>query len=146
MHCRYLPSLLATLLLAATAPSLQAASFYVAVGGSDITGTGSAAQPWASITHAVNEVTDGSEIIVKPGDYQSQVRLDRQFSSGIVVRSELPYQARLRHSGSRVVISFYGQNITLEGFDIAHAVDNTAALVIQIQDLLGAVSGTGGGQ
>ena len=140
------PLVLQVLIVAASAPAAaQVQSFYVAAGGSDLTGNGSAGQPWASISHAVTQAADGSEIIVGPGEYTGQVRLDRQCASGIRIRSEVPYQARLRNSGSRVVISFRGQNITLEGFDIAHATDNTAAVVIQIQDLLGAVPGSGDG-
>ena len=57
------------------------------------------------------------------------------FDRGVAVRSEVPYQARLRHSAT-VVTCFYGQGITLEGFDIAHSGPDASALVIQIQDLI----------
>jgi len=119
-------------------PADPSATYYVATTGSDLSGNGSLGLPWASITHALNSVPDGSTILVQPGSYYGQVRLDRQFIQGVTVRSATPYQARLRHSGSRVVVAFYGQHITMQGFDIAHNPDNTAALVIQIQDLLGA--------
>ncbi len=46
----------------------------------------------------------------------------------------------LRHD-STVVTCFYGQGITLEGFDIAHAGPGAGALVIQIQDLIGEPGG-----
>ena len=127
-----------------------AQTFWVDTGGSDSSGDGSAGDPWASITHAVGQVPDGSEIVVAPGTYNGRVRLDGQFVTGITVRSEVPYQARLRYAtttdpGGQVVICYYGQGITLEGFDIAHDPVNTGALVIQIQDLLGSVNGSGGG-
>ncbi|MCB0155108.1 MAG: hypothetical protein KDF65_09935 [Anaerolineae bacterium] len=122
----------------------QGGPFYVAVTGSDSTGDGSGGNPWATIDHALDNVPDGSTILVKPGDYSGRVRLDRQFSQGVTVRSELPYQARLRHD-SAVVTVYYGQGITLEGFDIAHSGPGAGGLVIQIQDLLGSVSGSDGG-
>lgn len=120
-------------------------NYYVATTGSDLTGDGSLGAPWESINHALDHVPDGSTILVQPGVYHGQVRLDHQFNQGVVVRSVVPYQAKLRHTGSRVVVAFYGQNITLEGFDIAHKPENTAALVIQVQDLLGSVPGIGAG-
>lgn len=126
-------------------PTVIGSNYYVATTGSDLTGDGSLGTPWESINHALNNVPDGSTILVQPGLYHGQVRLDRQFNQGVVVRSAVPYQVKLRHTGSRVVVAFYGQNITLEGFDIAHDPDNTAALVIQVQDLLGSVPGVGDG-
>lgn len=122
----------------------QGSPFYVAVTGSDSTGDGSGGNPWATIDHALDNVPDGSTILVKPGDYSGRVRLDRQFSQGVTVRSELPYQARLRHD-SAVVTVYYGQGITLEGFDIAHSGPGAGGLVIQIQDLLGSENGSDGG-
>jgi hypothetical protein len=107
----------------------------VSPAGSDVTGNGSLALPWSTITHAIDEVPDGSLVLVKPGTYSGRVSLHRQFAAGVIVRSETPYQARLRHD-STVVTSFYGQGITLEGFDIAHDGPGAGGLVIQIQDLL----------
>jgi hypothetical protein len=107
----------------------------VAVDGSDASGDGSASGPFATITHALESVPDGSTILVRPGAYSGRVRLDRVFSTGVIVRSEIPYQARLRNNGT-VVTCYYGQGITLEGFDIAHSGPGSGALVIQIQDLI----------
>jgi hypothetical protein len=118
-----------------------AANFYVATDGNDQTGDGTIGSPWASITHALDSVPDGSTILVKPGTYLGRVRLRGQFSLGVTVRSEIPYQARLRHD-STVVTCFYGQGITLEGFDISHDGSSAGALVIQIQDLLGDPGGS----
>lgn len=116
-------------------------TFWVATVGSNATGDGSAAQPWGTIEYALGEVPDGSEIVVKPGTYHGRIRLDREFATGVVIRAEVPYQARLRHSGT-VVTCYYGRGITLEGFDIAHAGPGSAPLVIQIQDLIGEPGGT----
>ena len=77
----------------------------------------------------------GSTILVRPGTYQGRVRLRGTFPNGVEVRSEIPYLARLRHNKT-VVTCFYGQGITLEGFDISHSGQGAGALVIQIQDLI----------
>ncbi len=121
-------------------PVIQTANYYVATDGNDNTGDGSSGDPWATITHALDSVPDGSTILVRAGTYNGLVRLRGVFPQGVVVRSETPYQARLRHD-STVVTCFYGQGITLEGFDIAHSGPGAGALVIQIQDLIGEPGG-----
>ena len=122
-------------------PQAADATFYVAVNGNDASGDGTAAHPWATITHALDNVPDGSTILVRPGEYNGRVRLRGSFTQGVTVRSEIPYQAQLRHSDT-VITCFYGQGITLEGFDIAHDGPGAGALVIQIQDLIGAPGGS----
>ncbi|NIO08986.1 MAG: DUF1565 domain-containing protein, partial [Deltaproteobacteria bacterium] len=114
--------------------------YHVATDGNDTTGDGSASEPWSTITHALENVPDGSTILVHPGTYKGRVRLRGTFSKGVTVRSQVPYQARLRHD-STVLTCFYGQGITLEGFDIAHSGPGAGALVIQIQDLRGESGG-----
>jgi hypothetical protein len=112
----------------------QGQTFYVAVTGSN-SADGSQARPWATVSHAVASVPDGSTILVQPGTYNGEVRLDRAFNAGIVVRSATPYAARLRSaSGTQAVRSYYGRRITLEGFDIAHGAPDSRALVVHIQD------------
>jgi hypothetical protein len=116
------------------------AVYYVATNGSDTTGNGSSETPWATITHALDMVEDASIILVRPGTYEGRIRLRGTFAESVTVRSEQPYQARLRHTGT-VVTCYYGQGITMEGFDIAHSGPGAGALVVQIQDLRGIESG-----
>ena len=111
----------------------NAQSRYVATNGSNSKGTGSQALPWATITYAIDQVTDGTTIEVAPGTYNGRVTLDQHFQTGVVVRSSVPYQARLRHNSGAALICFTCQGITVEGFDIAHSANNNGALVIQIQ-------------
>lgn len=106
-------------------------TFYVAPNGNDAN-DGSTGSPWATITKAVTAATDGATVLVRPGTYNGSVRLDRAFVTGIVIRSETPYAAKLRNNQT-VVRSFSGQHITLEGFDIAHTGPTQGPLVIQIQ-------------
>ena len=128
-------------LLAVCTAFAQPLTYYVATNGSDAAGSGSSGAPWATITHAVATVPDGSLVLVRPGTYNGAVQLSRVFAQGIVVRSETRYQARLRHTDT-VVRCFYGKGITLESFDIAHAGAGAGALVIQIQDLIGVPGGS----
>ncbi|MGB5881474.1 MAG: right-handed parallel beta-helix repeat-containing protein [Thermoanaerobaculia bacterium] len=132
---RFNLALLLVAVCALTAVAGSAATFWVATDGSDSSGDGSSGSPWATITHALDSVPDDSLVLVRPGPYSGRVNLRGTFDQGVTVRSEVPYQARLRHD-STLVICFYGQGITLEGFDIAHDGPGAGALVIQIQDLL----------
>ncbi|MEO7993505.1 MAG: hypothetical protein ABI743_03830 [bacterium] len=110
-------------------------TYYIATTGIDAPGYGTQGQPWATITYALNHVPDASLVLVSPGTYTGNVRLDGNFATGVTVRSAVPYQARLRHNAT-VVQCFYGQGITLEGFDIAHDGPGAGGLVVQIQDLI----------
>lgn len=123
-----------------------AATYYVATTGANSAGAdGSAGQPWATIGYALTRVPDGSLILVQPGTYNGQVSLGSgNFTQGVTVRAATPYQARLRHTGT-VIIGYYARGVTLEGLDIAHTGPGAGALVIQIQDLLGAIPGPGNG-
>jgi len=114
--------------------------YYVATDGDDTTGIGSVEAPWATITTALGWVPDGSTILVRPGTYFGRVQLEQTFAQGVTVRSEVPYQARLRYDAA-VVTAFHGQGITLEGFDVAHSGPGAGPLVVQIQDLIGAAGG-----
>src|SRR5690606_12297662 len=115
-------------------------AYYVATTGNDSTGDGSEGNPWATIPTALGNVPDGSLILVGPGEYNGRIRLDETFTTGVTIRSQLPYQARLRHTAT-VVTCYTGQGITLEGFDIAHTGSGAGALVVQIQDLIGPAGG-----
>ena len=132
------------LLIQCCAASVLAQSgteFFVAVDGSDSSGVGSSVNPWATIEHALGQVPDSSSVIVRSGTYLGRIRLNRVFTNGVTVRAEQSYQARLRHN-STVITCFTAKGITLEGFDIAHEGVGAGALIIQIQDLIGAPGGS----
>ena len=120
---------------------LAAQTFYVATNGIDDAGRdGSIGQPWATITFALDRVPDGSTVLVRPGLYLGRVRIRGNFATGVTVRSELPYQAQLR--ADEAILTVYNdnadiQNITIEGFDVAHSGPGAAPLLVQIQDGFG---------
>ena len=114
-------------------------TFYVATGGDDASGDGSLASPWASIArglaHLHDNNLDGATLLVRPGAYSARQSLVGTFTSGVTVRSEVPYQARL-HSNNRPVIVYPNSRgasgITLEGFDIAHTGPGAAPLAMHL--------------
>lgn len=113
--------------------ALANGEYYVATDGIDAPGRGTAALPWRTITYALDNVPDGSTILVKPGEYVGRVRLRGDFAQGVVVRSEAPYQARLRNTADKVITTYDGcRGVTLEGFDIAHGGSGAVALVVHI--------------
>lgn len=118
-------------------PVVMRSSFYVAVNGSDVTGTGSANNPWATIGYAVDNVPSGATIFVQPGTYTGQVDLQPTFlGQEVTIRSAVPYQAKLRNDDT-VITCYRCQGISIEGFDIAHTDNNPNKYVIQIQDAAG---------
>lgn len=135
----------ATALLLLTAAGAFAQTFYVATDGVDAASGGSQQAPWATLGYATNNVPDGATIAVLPGTYTGRSRLNGQFTRGVTVRSSTPYQALLRGNAGAALICFTCSGVTVEGFDIAHTPGNTGGLVVQIQDLLGLVSGSDNG-
>jgi len=124
-----------SILLLLAGPAAYTQTFYVSTTGNDVTGTGTNGNPWASITHALDQVSDGSLILVKPGTYSGRVRMRGSFATGVEVRSQVAYKAVMRHSSA--VFTFYEDNrgcngITLSGFDIAHNGPGAGGLVVHI--------------
>jgi uncharacterized protein (DUF433 family) len=109
-------------------------TYYVAADGDDA-GDGSPANPWATISHALDNVEDGSTIVVRPGVYTGRVRLRGTFDPRVTVRSELPYRAVLQND-DRVVTAYAGAGevygITLQGFEMRHAGPGAEPLVVHI--------------
>ncbi|MCP5095522.1 MAG: hypothetical protein GY943_08225 [Chloroflexi bacterium] len=113
-----------------------AGTFYVATTGNDSTGNGSNGNPWATITHALDNVTDGSTILVKAGTYNGRIRIRGAFATGVTVRSETPYKAILQHDDTVLTVykdaSRGAEGITIEEFEIRHDGSGAGALVVHI--------------
>lgn len=117
-----------------TAPA-GAATFHVDPGGDDVSGDGSLVNPWATITHALDNAADDSVIEVHPGTYTGRIRIRGTFPKGVLIRSQTPYRARLRNN-DRVITAYTDpagvSGITIEGFDIAHDGTGSDPLVVHI--------------
>jgi len=104
---------LAAVVLCVTAPAV-AGTFYVATNGSDA-GPGSAAQPWASLQHAVDAIRPGDTILVESGTYAG-CRIGHSGIPGAVCTLKAD-------SGAHVVVNSagpanrHGSNIEVELFD-----------------------------
>ncbi|MEM7245722.1 MAG: choice-of-anchor Q domain-containing protein [Acidobacteriota bacterium] len=136
------PSILGLLFVVLSALGASAQPYHVATAadGGDDGNDGSPGAPWATITHALDTVPDESLILVAPGTYTGRIRIRGSFPVGVTVRSEVPYEARLRHDAA-VLTVYDGQGITIEGFDVAHSGPGAGGLVIQVQDLIGEPGG-----
>lgn len=95
-------------------------TYYIATDGSN-SNDGSEDAPFATFLYAVRNVEDGALILVKPGTYGAQ-RIDGvEFTEGVTIRSEVPYQARIRTTSQALYITVPTRGVTIEGFDIAHS-------------------------
>jgi len=145
LHATLLLRLLCScLVLAGTVFSARAATYYVSPTGSDTTGDGSAAKPWATIGYgdAQSLLAPGDEVIVQAGTYTpSSAGVVLQNSAASAV-SPIVYRAqgRVLLDLSAVPPPSYGfdvkaAGITLEGFEIKGAshgirIDRTREAVI----------------
>ncbi len=97
--------------------------------GSD-TAPGTAAQPWATLDHAVETVPDsGCVVWFKDGVYTGNNRLNRRLNAMATFRAVNPYRAILQNSGPVVNISG-GKYITLEGFRFRHSGPGASPLLV----------------
>lgn len=118
IHRRVLTLSLCALLSTATA---HAGTYYVSPAGNNATGTGSAAAPWATLTHAAGAIPDnGSEIVLRDGSYPGTQVVSRAFMVPMTIRAETAYRARLVSSVTQHrVLYVAGANITLRGLELA---------------------------
>jgi len=121
-----------------TGPVLAQPTYHVAPDGSDMPSGGTAAQPWATIGYALQRVPSGALVLVAPGTYHGRIAVRGNFDPPVTVRSQVPYRAKLRHTGT--VVTVYDDNdgvrgVHIEGFDIAHSGPGASALVVQVQSM-----------
>lgn len=117
------------------APTQAAAlrSFYVATNGNDAN-AGTQASPWRTIDRALSTaLLPGDEIVVMPGTYAEQLRIDKGGNADtangyVLVRSAAPGAALIRPpSGAYSTVNVRANYVIVNGFDIVggggHAVD-----------------------
>jgi pectin methylesterase-like acyl-CoA thioesterase len=80
-----LTTALAVLFFAAFTAVASADTYYVATTGDDGIGDGSSGNPWMTIQHAVNTITEGDTIIVRDGTYNENVYVNKDH---LTIKSE----------------------------------------------------------
>jgi len=130
--------LLASLVL--VAPVAQAAApvvIYVGPQGSDSTGTGSAASPYATISHALTTAPSGSTVMVEPGSYTNELVV---VTTHVTLRalSSQPYNTIIDATGMPngiVVAGAAAAGTIIEGFTVENANNHG----IYVQDSSGVI-------
>ena len=73
----------------------KAETFYVAPNGVDQTNAGTQAQPWATISFAIDQVNDGATIEVAPGTYNGEFDLTNNLA--VPLRLDRPCPIKLAY-------------------------------------------------
>ena len=105
------PLYLLSLALWMFAISAQAATYHVAPQGSDAA-SGSQAAPWASISHAVDQVAAGDTVLVGPGTYPELVAVTRSGTAAAPIRIEA--DGNVTMEGFRLL----GDHLQVAGFRV----------------------------
>ncbi|MHC4712243.1 MAG: putative Ig domain-containing protein [Planctomycetota bacterium] len=124
---RFLKALTVIAAVALMAGAASAATYYVATDGNDETGDGSSGSPWATLQHAVETISAGDTILVKPGTYAGcRIELSGTAANpktlaaetaGTVLLNSLSSEAR--HSGV-LEVENYSASVSywvIEGFE-----------------------------
>lgn len=130
----------AALWLGVSLPLAAQTTWHVATDGLDAPGRGTLAQPYATITYALDRAASGDLVLVAAGRYDGRIRIRGRFDPPVTIRSAEPYRAQLRHNAT--VLTVYSDavgvdGVVIEGFDIAHDGPGAGGLVIQLQSLGG---------
>ena len=143
MKAHYLTLLTITVLVvgllavspAATYASAQGQDYYVNPGGSDTTGDGSQAHPWASIVYAAAQVAAGDTVWINPGTYAGGVvvEVDGTAVEPITFRASAPGVVIEGSGGDRDAFFIdRADYVIVDGFTIQHA--NRAGMRISQAD------------
>ncbi len=137
-------TVLALLMFVITSMSF-AQPYYVSTSGSDVTGTGTAGNPWATINYAIATVSAGNTIIVAAGTYSETVIIDKAL---ILQGAKAGLDARSR-SGAETIISSSNASgsiqigpvagtVTIDGFTVSgspvkalHVTGATTTVIVQ---------------
>src|SRR5947209_12176020 len=99
--------------------SASATDYYVSTSGSDSSGDGSAAHPWATIAYASTRIGPGAIVHVAPGTYTGSfnTRASGTSSAYVTYISDTKWGAKIV-AGSDSTWSNYGAYVAIQGFDV----------------------------
>jgi hypothetical protein len=107
-------------------------AYYVSTQGVNYKGDGSRLNPWKSIVYAVSTIPDGNTLIIREGIYTGKIKISKTFNKGLLLKSEIPYQAKLTSNQQVISLVKEAANITIEGFEITHSSVSAKPLVVHI--------------
>ncbi len=106
----------------------EGCAYHVAPNGSD-RAPGTAAEPWATITHAAAAVPDADcTVIVADGVYRETVDIERRFQTSLTVAAANRHGA-LIESDAAVIDIDGASNIIVDGFEMRHLPGGTGMVV-----------------
>ena len=129
-------SIFALLFALLSLPLAAQDTLHVAATGVDAPGRGTLAEPFATITYALDRAAAGDLVLVAAGRYDGRIRIRGSFDPPVTIRSAEPYRAQLRHNATVLTVfsdTVGVDGIVIEGFDIAHDGPGAGGLVIQLQ-------------
>ncbi|MGK7397236.1 MAG: right-handed parallel beta-helix repeat-containing protein, partial [Candidatus Cyclobacteriaceae bacterium M3_2C_046] len=102
-----------------------AAIYYLSPTGSD-GNTGSSSQPWKTFAYAVQQVSNGDEIVVNPGTYYETSIIQINGIHGLIIRAADPDNRPVidfttRSNNNRIIFFNACANITWDGINIINA-------------------------
>jgi len=113
-------------------PEPAACVRWVAPSGDD-SGTGSRADPWATLEHAVGEVPDDRcTVFAADGVYEGSNSVDREFATPTVVRAANDYGATLRSDGSAVDVGTDASNLVFTGFEFTQTGPDATGVLVYV--------------
>lgn len=121
-HSRLTSCLLAIVLSLATASAVSAATYHVAPGGDDATGTGAPGSPWRQIRRALEVVGPGDSVLVADGTYLGfTVSALGSTSAPIVIQAEgtaeiVPTNDRGGQYDPDNIAIWSSTNVVIDGF------------------------------
>lgn len=105
--------------------NMNSQTIHVATDGSDVTGSGTASAPYATIQHAINMAGNGSVVLVEPGVYSGNGNgnLTIHNKNISVISVEGPLFTTIDGTGFSHILDFSGQitNAWFSGFTIRNA-------------------------
>ena len=107
-------------------------AYFVALNGNNYKGDGSRLNPWKSVGYSVVTIPDGNTLIVGEGVYTGKIKISKAFRQGLLIKSEIPYQAELTSNQQVIALVKEAANITIEGFEITHNSASAKPLVVHI--------------
>jgi parallel beta-helix repeat protein len=129
-----LATALVVLFFAAFTAVASADTYYVATTGDDGIGDGSSGNPWRTIQHAVNTITEGDTIIVRDGTYTENVYVNKDH---LTIKSEKGAASTIVQAENQDshVFAVTADYVNISGFTVEGATGETrAGIILNVND------------